>query len=449
MTRRRGARFVGRALLALLLLASGRAARAADGEPLTLAALGLKGQATYKNFSHFDETPHDNRPLRNEGILQVEWARRFAWGGVKLVVDARDDDDRYARGGHFQIPETTERRSHLNVKEVTLALRRGPVDVTVGKQVFAWGTADAFNPTDNLNPYDYLDVLDNEKLGVWSAASRVTVGPANLVFVAVPVFTPSRLPLAKSRWTPEPPAGFAAIVDDRELPGRDAEDVQYGARLKAAVAGWDVSVSYYDGLESTPSFRHSVVTLAPGVVVPRLTPVFSRIKVPGLDVSTTVGKFELHAEAAFRLVEARGRDHRFQGIAGFNHTWEVGLRWLDQVVVVLEYARETVLATRRHSGIVEAGGAGQVGDLLANNAFRDAVVGRLQLKLTEDTALKIGGHADLGAEPSHYLQVKGSHRLSDTWHVEAGLDFLTGSKETFWGRWRDNDRFFLVVKYLF
>ena len=40
------------------------------------------------------------------------------------------------------------------------------LDLTVGKQRIAWGTADKLNPTDNLNPDDLSDPLDfGEKLG--------------------------------------------------------------------------------------------------------------------------------------------------------------------------------------------------------------------------------------------------------------------------------------------
>jgi len=152
----------------LLLVASTAAAE----EPLRLADFGLKGQAAFKSFSHFSATPNDDQTFVDLALLQLEWSRRFAeWGAAKAIVEARDDDFGYARGLHFQIPETHPRRSYLSVKEATLAAHRGPLEVSVGKQIFAWGTADAFNPTDRLNPYDYLDPLDNEKLGVWSAAA--------------------------------------------------------------------------------------------------------------------------------------------------------------------------------------------------------------------------------------------------------------------------------------
>jgi hypothetical protein len=424
---------------------------AAVAESPSLAALGIKGEATLKNFSHFDETATDRRNFRDEGLLEITWSHRWErQGSLSLVLQARDDDAGLAEGITFQIPETSARRSLLAVKEAVATVRRGPFELGVGKQIFAWGTADAFNPTDRINPYDYLDILDNEKMAVWSAAARLEAGPASLTFVVVPFFTPSRLPLRNSRWTPLPPPGFVAVVDGREVPDRAVDNMQYAARLKTTVKGWDLSVSYYDGFEDTPAFRRSAAGLGPGVVVPRFTPVFTRARVAGADFSTTWRGFEFHGEGAFSFVESNGRQDDFQAIVGFNRTWDgLGLRWLERVVLILEYARETVLRTHPGSPIVEAGSAGQVGDLIADNAFRDTVVSRLRLEVSDDTKIQLTGLADLASGPSHYAQLKVSHRPRDAWLVEAGVDVLGGPRQSFWGRWRDNDRFFLSVKYFF
>jgi hypothetical protein len=410
-----------------------------SGSPSGIAALGLKGFLLYKNFSFFDETPTDNRHVRNEGLLELEWARRLApWADARLVVDVRGDDDDLTDGVTFQIPDTAPRRSILAVKEATLAGRFGPAELTVGKQIFAWGTADGYNPTDNLNPYDYLDPIDYEKLGVWSASARVTAGPANLAFVMVPFFTPSRTPILGSRWAPLPPPG--PIVDDREVPGRDIDNVQYGARLRGTVRGVDLSVSYFDGFDHLPAVRESSVTLG-GVTVPRFTPIFTRMKVLGADVSTTFGKLEVHGEAAAKLVERDGRHDRFQAIVGVNYAWdELGLSWLEQVALIAEYARETFVSGPRREDVL---------DPIALRAFRDTALARLAFKFSEETSLKVTAVLDFIESPNHYLQAKLSHKLTDALHVEGGLDFFGGPRETLYGRWRDNDRVFVFVKYYF
>ena len=121
-----------------------------------------------------------------------------------------------------------------------------------------WGTADAVNPTDYLNPYDFLDVLDRQKLGVYAAAYSVTSGPLSQVFVIVRVFTPSRDQRARSRWVLQAQEGFVGILDDRELPETTAGHMQYATRLRGTFKGADVSLSYFDGSDSTPVLRQAM-----------------------------------------------------------------------------------------------------------------------------------------------------------------------------------------------
>jgi len=431
--------------LAVVLLA----APAVGDELPKLADFGLKGQALFKTFVHFEQAPNDHQQVVDEWALQLEWERRLGtWGTAKIVGEFRDDDFGFTRGLDFQIPETTRQRSYLNLREATLRARDGPFELTLGKQIFAWGTADAYNPTDLLNPYDYLDVLDNEKIGVWSAAARAAAGPTSLTFAVVPFFTPSRAPLFRSRWTPVPPASFQTVVDDPVLPDQDASATQYAARLKSTFAGFDASVSYYDGFLHTEVFRQAAPIVTPGGVFQHLTPVYTRVKVPGADFSTTIGRFELHTEIAAFFVESNGRNDRFQTISGINYTQDFGWKWFEQLIVVIEYARQTTLRLV-DARIVPSEGLPLVGDLLSDQAFRNAPIGRIQAKLTEDTVVKLSGIADLSSTRSYYLQLKAMHRITDAFHVEGGLDFLSGTSETFYGRWGHNDRFFLMLRYLF
>jgi hypothetical protein len=278
----------------------------------------------------------------------------------------------------------------------------------------------------------------------------LTAGPASLVFVVVPVFVPSRIPLPRSRWTPQTPPEFVGVADNREVPTTDVANMQYAARLRTTFKGVDLSASYYDGFDHTPVIRQSTIEVAPSVVLPRFTPVFTRIKVAGLDFSTTYRKFEFHGEGALRFAASNGREDRLQWILGLNYTWdELPVRWIEQVVVIFEYAREEIVASRSRSSILELGTLPQLGDLLAKNAFRNALAGRLLVKFTEDTQLKLTGVLDVLGAPNSYLQSKLSHKLTDALHLEAGLDFFTGPSQTFWGRWRNNNRFFLFAKYFF
>ncbi len=416
--------------------------------PFTLASIGIKGTLTNKLAVYPETTSNDDQHVHDEGILEVEWAQRLApWAELKLVGEVRKDNGDFDEGVMFQIPETSLHRSIVYLKEAVARLGQGAFDVSVGKQIFAWGTAEGFNPTDNLNAYDYLDPLDSQKLGAWSVAARATLGPTSLIFAIVPVFTPSRLPLQDSRWTPAPPAGFVSVLEPRQLPPNDIGSMQYGARLRATVRGWDLSLSYYDGFDPTPVYRMGTVDVG-GAPVQSLTPVFTRVHGPGFDFSTVVRKLEIHGEALFRIVSSNGRDNRFQWIGGVTYTWDIGHRWLDQVSLLVEYAREATLG-RVDSSIAPFGTSGQVGDLLAPNAFRNAPFGRVLLKIDEDTQVRLVGLADLENQASGYAQVRVTRRLTDRARLEASYDVLWGAPNTFWGRWNRNDRFFLNLKTFF
>lgn len=420
-------------------------------ETTTLASLGIKGEVIFKSYTYFEDAPADDRLYREEGILRLEWARQFApWIGAKLVGELRGDTDGDANGLYLEIPDTERHRSILSLREGTVSLRWAPVDVTIGKQFFAWGTADAYNPTDNINPYDYLDVLDNDKMAVYSVAARVQMGPTSLVAAVVPVFTPSRLPTASSRWAPPPPPGVLAVVNDRELPGVEVGSVQYAARLRTTLGGWDLSASYYQGFEDVPEFRAATLASPSGTAVASLTPVFPKIRAVGADFSTTVRGIEVHGEGVVRLVEKNGREDSFQGIAGFTYSWDdLGWSWLDAVTLTLEYARQITLRTRDASILPSGGGESALGDLLAFDAFQNTVVGRLLLKVSEDTQIKVTGNLNLDGPTSYYAQVAVAHRFTDAFHAEAGLDLLGGDARSFWGRWASNDRVFVVLRYLF
>ena len=227
--------------------------------------------------------------------------------------------------------------------------------------------------------------------------------------------------------------------------------MQYAARVKTTLAGVDLSASYFEGFESTPVIRISQLTLAPRVVVPRATPVFTRMRVLGLDMSTTWRKFEFHAESAFKFVVRDGRNDRFQVVAGLNYTWdELGLSWLERITVIGEYGKEVNLSTAEKSGILGTDELVRLGLALTNNAIRDGAAGRVVFRFTEDTELKLSAILDFTQSFSSYVQVKLTHRLFDALHAEGGVDLFSGERgKSFCGQWKDNDRFFFSLKYFF
>lgn len=409
-------------------------------EPFKLADFGIKGKLTLKNFSHYFQTRDDNRNFGDEAILHLQWTRRFSeWARFNIMGEARQDDRRFTRGVRTRVPDNLLHRRMIDVKEATLKFNLPLMELSLGKQFFTWGTADAYNPTDNMNPYDYLDVIDREKMPVYSASAALDAGPVNVTFIVIPFFTPSRDPLVESRWNLELTPG-GGIVEQRLVAGRDLSNMQYAVRAKTTVAGWDLSVSYFDGFEYVPVVKQQVGIVG-GSLGQIFTPVYRHMQVPGFDFSTTFDKFEFHGEGAFKFENRDIKDSRFQGSLGLNYTWDdLGIKGLENIMFIVEHNREQFLSPKNPNFIVVANFI---------NAFRNAVSGRVRFKFNEETQFAVSETIDFSKEANYFLQFKLNHKFTDDLHIETGFDNFAGVKDSFWGKWRDNDRFFFFMRRFF
>ena len=57
--------------------------------------------------------------------------------------------------------------------------------------------------------------------------------------------------------------------------------------------------------------------------------------------------------------------------------------------------------------------------------------------------------ANLRGDDNYYVQPSVIVDLREDLRLEAGLDILTGPRSSFFGQFRDNDRFFLTLAYSF
>jgi hypothetical protein len=151
-------------------------------------------------------------------------------------------------------------------------LINGKLDLTVGKQIFAWGTADKFNPTNNLNPYDFEDVLDfGRKRGVIALKADFYLNSDNYFELAlVPQFRPIGMPAGifsqmlntEQLQLPEN-VNFHQSTDSLWLPAYMFKDnFSAGIRFKGFIAGIDYSLSYVYGYDPMPVPVNTTINLS-------------------------------------------------------------------------------------------------------------------------------------------------------------------------------------------
>ncbi len=403
----------------------------------------------YRNYSYLEDKNHgDGRDSINEGRLRIEYDRDVG-DNMRVYVDAllQADDAGFTHGFVDDFEDDDLKRNYFNFTEAFVDVYFEDFDLRLGKQIVKWGKADASNPTDNINPTDYSNLTDDETIGVVAASLSYYWNDWSLQIVGVPGFTPTRLPPEGTRFSLLPSGGIAVIedpllpvalevpIEDPVLPSNTIDNTQYGLRLQTTYSGWDFSVSFYDGINDfpAPTVRYAD-TLLPEAIVP----VYNRFRAIGGDFATTFDRWGLHGEAAHLVFDGDREDSRLQFVIGLDYTRSDIILDHD-IFVIVEYVGEEV--TKEGSGF-DTGSA-------LDRVLVSALAGNITYEFTEYTKLELRGLIDFYKGDDYFFQPQLVHRVSDEFEVTAGFDIIGGPSDTFFGQFKDNDRVFVKLKYMF
>ncbi len=164
--------------------------------PATPAAAGVGGRRTFAPFGRFESklAVDTHRENRFEDI--IDWRNELRFG-----LDARwgpDTSLRLSMQAIYQFRSGFDQQYdwETNLFEAYLDRRQGVWDWRLGKQIVSWGRADAINPTDNLNPQDYREIVtidhDDRKIPITMVRGRRPLAGGNLDAVYIPFFEPNK-----------------------------------------------------------------------------------------------------------------------------------------------------------------------------------------------------------------------------------------------------------------
>ncbi len=179
------------------------------------------------------------------------------------------------------------------------------MDLKIGKQRIAWGTADGFNPTDNFSPMDLEDPLDfKNKLSVWAINSSIYFSPFDISLIFQPLFEPALLPNFDLMGSMS--NQLLKNYNDRllephiVLPEFKAKNFIYGTRLRYKGEIFDLSISYFHGYSGVPVVKDIRIETQ-GFALKSITPVlsFSSQDIVGTDFAMSLFDIGIFGEAAF------------------------------------------------------------------------------------------------------------------------------------------------------
>ena len=399
-----------------------------------------------KTFFTLDNEKTDFDLARLDGIFTLELEKKWEKSRLFLKPFVIGDTEDLSKGVIDLWENTAEERPIFDIEEAYFDFTIADLDLRVGRQIISWGTGGIYNPVNNINPTDFTDLFDSRTIGVNAVNADWYAGDFVLEAVFVPTFTPSRLPPNDSRFSLVP-AGFPGTVNPRVLPDNDIEHSQFGLQLSGSKGTWDFGANFYYGMNDFPAIVLEADLSA--------TPVYVREKVLGFYVEKVQGSWILRAEGARFFSDTTYLDSFFQYKLGFekkckfldtskNFTTEIyyiGERVTDEA----EYAPDLDLSALQAA---DGSGSFDFADFQLDRVLSDSIVGSFKLDCTDYLKLELGFAYRFDTQ-DFYMQPELEWEPSDNTVATFGFQVFEGPSDTFFGRYKHDDRFFLSLKRFF
>jgi hypothetical protein len=320
------------------------------------------------------------------------------------------------------------------------------LDVRIGKQRLAWGTADKLNPTDNLNPDDFSDLVNfAEKVPTWAVKGSYYLGDFTLTGVWLPSFTPILLPRGGTSLFLGSEA--AAFRDTLTLPAREPKNSMFAFKVSGSLGRWDYSLSYFNGYDDIPISRSFATTLDPlqtGGSAGRLELGFPEMQVIGVDFATEIAGFGLWGEGALFFPE--------------KVISKISFGTVSSTVVELDdapYFKFTLGGDYTFPGGVYLNGQWMHGFFTerGSDALHDYFFTSVEkkffnddIKITLGGGLEIAGWNNIGERFGYGVFPELAYQAIDNLEIVIGTFVAGGKPETLLGAWKDADQAYFRVK---
>ena len=400
--------------------------------------LSQRGFVEGRAFVFPEDAPNDPVNVVGDFLAREEvFVKPAPWiqfaGGVDVRANSHDQVEHAWR---IDFSDRGTQRPALSVRRLSATFHYRHLTVDAGKQFIRWGKADIVTPTDHFAPRDFLDVTDSELLAVTGVRTSVQAGAETIEVVVVPRFTPSRVPLLDQRWTAVPPeAGNVRLVDGgAQLP----DGTQAGVRWAHTGAGYEYSLSYFDGFNhlpnivavpicsSCPASCSTCPASAPEIAISRMYPA---IKSYGADAAVPTRWFTIKGETAYFTSSSPGTDEYVLYVVQLE-------RQTGEWLLVAGYAGQAV--TERRAVLTFAPDRGLTQSIVARASYTIDP----NRSVTIETAVRQNG-GGMYVKPE-YSQAHGQH-----WRTTVTAAVIAGRADDFLGQYRRNSHLTFALRYSF
>ena len=355
--------------------------------------------------------------FRYEAFYKLAPSLHFA-GAFDARTDTHLETDREPA---LSLWDRERRRPAFEIRRLSATYSRGKLTIEAGKQFIRWGKTDVLNPTDRFAPRDFVNVVDNDFLGI--TAGRLTYGDqSNTIDVVVsPRLTPSRVPLLNQRWAVLP-AGIPIAEQPPDFPGGP----QFGARWNHIGRAAEYSLSFYNGYDHLPLYRAQLQLAPLSVEAQRFYP---QMRMYGADAAIPLPLVTLKAEAAYFTSTTAQSDQYALYVLQLERQageWSFVGGYAGQVIT--EHGAALSYSPIRGSTRAFVARAGYTIDVNRSVAL--------------ETVIRQNGRG--AYYKPEYTQAFGQH-----WRLTAGFVLIRGADSDFLGQYHRNSHAILTIRYSF
>jgi len=403
-----------------------------------LADLQKNAKSTVEGYVTIFKSEINKAGIRDDEV--TGWSRVSVRSNAKVVDHLFLDADLRAvvsslpkeHQGMFEEPSSRSPRARTVGFDIfSMTWEQPAYSLLVGKATLPLGLSTLYSPADRFQNAYAVEPMQGYKTGVWHGRIDYFLGDDVATLAIVPFDNRSSSPPASSRWLGGSGNYYFSALD---LPTgttlRDSfrdptpNNWSYLAKYKGVRPGYDFFVAGHYGPSIYPVVRQD--TGGPAVVI------FPRAASVAAGVSATHGRWEVHGEGIYQLTE-RGQDESFlKYVAGvsYRETELAETLGLAEIQPVVEYAGEVVTGEQDAAGFIINSSDGR--------PFRDAVLGKLQIRVNDEWSGAVGATYNLvDKDVSETAGVE--YKYSDNLKVNLNISLFNGEDGTQFGRWKKND----------
>ena len=313
-----------------------------------------------------------------------------------------------------------------------------------------WGSGDGVHVVDVLNAFDYSKGLSDDifsmKRAEFMVTSTIYKDQSSLQLYLKPTYKPGLASMdTNDRWSLLPSAlpPISAFIE----PQTDSlEYVQFGARGRTSIGGFDLGLLYYKGHMAQPGFEPAPPTFT------TMNFVYTPYQLFGAEATYVLGQFTFMAEGGYMLSkDTDGTDPTL-----YNSKWVYlgGVSYLEptsQLYVALMYNGHYIqnFDQVEINATPPAGFDVDMAQSFDNKAYGNTLTLAMEIPLfRERVKVRMGATYQIETE-GYALLPSIDWQISDDLKLECKAVVYGGSKDSLFKTWDDNDYLTIGITHYF